>query len=117
MNRPIGILPFGDWLAASIIALVTLRKGLKTDGLLLVAALAYMSCYLAAGALYLSQSWRIVCGMIFLQALLGGWSEYEMVLRYAHLSSDHLKTAAERITMFNLGVMSIDQPISQFLIC
>lgn len=29
---------------------------------------------------------------------LGGWSEYEMVLRYAHLSSDHLKTAAERIT-------------------
>jgi len=29
---------------------------------------------------------------------LGGWSNYEMVLRYAHLSSDHLQNAAERIT-------------------
>lgn len=28
---------------------------------------------------------------------LGGWSNYEMVLRYAHLSSAHLKVAAERI--------------------
>ena len=28
---------------------------------------------------------------------LGGWSNYEMVLRYAHISSDHLKVAAERI--------------------
>ena len=29
---------------------------------------------------------------------LGGWSEYETVLRYAHLSSDHLQRAAERIS-------------------
>ncbi len=29
--------------------------------------------------------------------LLGGWSCFEMVLRYAHLSSDHLKRAADRI--------------------
>ncbi|WP_133131402.1 tyrosine-type recombinase/integrase [Legionella yabuuchiae] len=28
---------------------------------------------------------------------LGGWSSFEMVLRYAHLSSDHLKQAANRI--------------------
>ncbi len=28
---------------------------------------------------------------------LGGWSNYEMVLRYAHLSSEHLRVAAERI--------------------
>jgi integrase len=28
---------------------------------------------------------------------LGGWSNYEMVLRYAHLSSQHLMMAAERI--------------------
>lgn len=28
---------------------------------------------------------------------LGGWANYEMVLRYAHLSSDHLKSAADRI--------------------
>ena len=88
----LAILPFGDWLAASIIALVTLRKGLKTGGLLLVAAvftsffmlnttlsprgamvsalIAYAPCYLAAAALYLSQSWRIVCGILFFQVLL-----------------------------------------------
>lgn len=28
---------------------------------------------------------------------LGGWSNYEMVLRYAHLSSAHLSAAAERV--------------------
>lgn len=28
---------------------------------------------------------------------LGDWSDYEMVLRYAHLSSDHLQRAAERV--------------------
>ena len=28
---------------------------------------------------------------------LGGWSSYEMVLRYAHLAADHLRTAAGRI--------------------
>jgi integrase len=28
---------------------------------------------------------------------LGGWSNYEMVLRYAHLSSAHLRAAAERV--------------------
>lgn len=30
---------------------------------------------------------------------LGGWTSFEMVLRYAHLSSDHLKEAAERINV------------------
>ena len=29
---------------------------------------------------------------------LGGWSNFDMVLRYAHLSSNHLKEAAKRIT-------------------
>lgn len=28
---------------------------------------------------------------------LGGWANYEMVLRYAHLSSAHLRAAAERV--------------------
>ncbi len=28
---------------------------------------------------------------------LGGWSNYETVLRYAHLSSEHLRVAAERV--------------------
>jgi integrase len=33
---------------------------------------------------------------------LGGWASYDMVLRYAHLSSDHLRDAAERISATNL---------------
>jgi hypothetical protein len=33
---------------------------------------------------------------------LGGWASFEMVLRYAHLSSEHLKNAAERISGTNL---------------
>jgi integrase len=45
-------------------------------------------------------SWHVQNGTS-LQELqqLGGWSSFEMVLRYAHLSSDHLKDAAERISM------------------
>lgn len=47
-------------------------------------------------------SWHIQSGTS-LQELqqLGGWSSFEMVLRYAHLSSDHLKKAAERINVTN----------------
>ncbi len=32
---------------------------------------------------------------------LGGWSCFEMVLRYAHLRGDHLKEAANRISVTN----------------
>jgi hypothetical protein len=28
---------------------------------------------------------------------LGGWATFEMVLRYAYLAADHLKSAARRI--------------------
>lgn len=44
-------------------------------------------------------SWHVQSGTT-LQELqqLGGWSDLSMVLRYAHLSSDHLQAAANRIT-------------------
>ena len=44
-------------------------------------------------------SWHVQNGTS-LQELqqLGGWTSFEMVLRYAHLSSDHLKVAAERVS-------------------
>lgn len=47
-------------------------------------------------------SWHVQSGTS-LQELqqLGGWSSFEMVLRYAHLSSDHLKEASERICVTN----------------
>jgi len=43
-------------------------------------------------------SWHVQSGTS-LQELqeLGGWSSFEMVLRYAHLAADHLKGAASRI--------------------
>ena len=43
-------------------------------------------------------SWHVQNGTS-LQELqqLGGWASYDMVLRYAHLSSNHLKQAAERV--------------------
>ncbi|MCD6039954.1 MAG: putative phage integrase [Gammaproteobacteria bacterium] len=48
-------------------------------------------------------SWHVQNGTS-LQELqqLGGWANFEMVLRYAHLSSDHLRRAAERISATNL---------------
>lgn len=48
-------------------------------------------------------SWHVQNGTS-LQELqqLGGWASFDMVLRYAHLSSDHLKDAAERIVTNSL---------------
>jgi integrase len=45
-------------------------------------------------------SWHVQNGTS-LQELqqLGGWSSFEMVLRYAHLSSDHLREAAARVNV------------------
>ena len=43
-------------------------------------------------------SWHVQNGTSLQELqVLGGWSSLEMVLRYAHLSSDHLKTAADRV--------------------
>ena len=43
-------------------------------------------------------SWHVQNGTTLQELqLLGGWSSFEMVLRYAHLSSDHLKQAADRV--------------------
>ena len=43
-------------------------------------------------------SWHVQSGTSLHELQqLGGWSNYETVLRYAHLSSEHLKMAAERI--------------------
>ena len=43
-------------------------------------------------------SWHVQSGTSLQELqLLGGWLCFEIVLRYAHLSSDHLKRAADRI--------------------
>ncbi|WP_236872910.1 site-specific integrase [Burkholderia sp. LA-2-3-30-S1-D2] len=34
---------------------------------------------------------------------LGGWSSYDMVLRYAHLAPDHLAHHAESVTVWSQG--------------
>ncbi len=54
-------------------------------------------------------SWHVQNGTS-LQELqqLGGWTSFEMVLRYAHLSSDHLKEAAARVNVtFSLHSSSV----------
>jgi integrase len=44
-------------------------------------------------------SWHIQNGTTLQELFeLGGWSSFDMVLRYAHLSSNHLKSAADRIS-------------------
>lgn len=49
-------------------------------------------------------SWHVQNGTT-LQELqqLGGWASYDMVLRYAHLSSDHLRSAAERVSTLDMS--------------
>lgn len=48
-------------------------------------------------------SWHVQNGTSLLELQqLGGWSSFEMVLRYAHLSGDHLRQAANRIS--SMGV-------------
>lgn len=43
-------------------------------------------------------SWHVQSGTSLQELLeLGGWSSYEMVLRYAHLAGEHLKDAANRL--------------------
>ncbi len=60
-------------------------------------------------------SWHVQNGTS-LQELqqLGGWTSFEMVLRYAHLSSDHLKMAAERVCGTNLVHLSKQAANSDF---
>ena len=52
-------------------------------------------------------SWHVQNGTS-LQELqqLGGWSSFEMVLRYAHLSGDHLRSAANRINAMGVTRVS-----------
>lgn len=86
------ILPYTGWLAGSVIALVTLRKGMKAGALLLIPALiayfivlkttlpvsaavigcllSYVPCYIAALALRVSKSWRVVFCVLFLLIVL-----------------------------------------------
>lgn len=49
-------------------------------------------------------SWHVQSGTSLQELqVLGGWSSFDMVLRYAHLSSDHLRNAAERISLLKTG--------------
>jgi integrase len=49
-------------------------------------------------------SWHVQSGTSLQELqVLGGWSSFDMVLRYAHLSSDHLRSAAERVSLLKTG--------------
>lgn len=45
-------------------------------------------------------SWHVQSGTSLQELqMLGGWASFDMVLRYAHLSSEHLRKAADRISV------------------
>lgn len=47
-------------------------------------------------------SWHVQSGTSLQELqMLGGWSNFSMVLRYAHFSSSHLQEAADRICVTN----------------
>jgi integrase len=53
-------------------------------------------------------SWHVQSGTSIQELKeLGGWASIEMVLRYAHLGGEHLKTAASRIEGTNLAHASL----------
>jgi integrase len=48
-------------------------------------------------------TWHVLSGTPLHELMmLGGWSTYEMVLRYAHMAAEHLATAADRVSMQRL---------------
>ena len=88
----LALLPFTAWLSVAIIALVTLRKGWRDGGWVLLpvivvafavsfvstttniallnALLAFVPCYLAACVLRLTANWRAVAGLFFLLVIV-----------------------------------------------
>jgi len=88
----LALLPYTAWLSVASVVLVTLRRGWRKGGLLLVpafaayfslafssttlvialinAALVFMPAYLAACVLRLTTSWRAVAGAYFLQIVV-----------------------------------------------
>lgn len=55
-------------------------------------------------------SWHIQNGTSLQELqVLGGWSDFKMVLRYAHLSSEQLKSAAERIARPKVGTRDFSE--------
>ncbi|CEK10591.1 hypothetical protein [Legionella hackeliae] len=89
----LALIPFAAWLSVAVIALITLRKGwgagfkglvvgmlamlflslLSSSWSLAVmnAVMAFLPCYLTAGVLRSTTSWRIAVGFIVLQGLVG----------------------------------------------
>ncbi|ASQ45986.1 hypothetical protein [Legionella clemsonensis] len=89
----LALVPFAAWLSVAVIALITLRKGwgagfkglmagVLTSLLLsslslswslafITAVMAFLPCYLTAGVLHSTTSWRIAMSFIVLQALIG----------------------------------------------
>ena len=61
-------------------------------------------------------SWHVQSGTSLQELqLLGGWSSFSMVLRYAHLSSSHLQIAANRINVTNSlqGYLNRENPMRE----
>jgi integrase len=59
-------------------------------------------------------SWHVQGGTPLNRLMeLGGWSKYEMVLRYAHLAPDHLAKHADAVTIWSQGVSGVADTLAQ----
>lgn len=110
----LAVFSYTAWLSSAVIALITLRRGVKEGGLLLVAAvlvhcllaqmqfsffpalvsslLNFVPCFFAACLLRLSASWRAVAGILFAQVLfvmmLLQWGAHDFILaQFAYFQS------------------------------
>ncbi len=88
----LALIPFAAWLSAAVIALITLRKGwldgfsglmlgvttllvfslmsMSLSAAVIMAIIAFLPCYLTAGVLHSTASWKLAGFFIVLQALL-----------------------------------------------
>lgn len=86
------VLPYCAWLAMTVVALITLRKGEREGGQLLIfvmivhvmvsvmtdplsivlinTVILFVPCFLAAYALRMSASWQVVASVLFLQTII-----------------------------------------------
>ncbi len=119
------VMPLTSWLAAALIALMTLRKGEQAGMQAFIVALTLSSalllkvvpvpvafgqslvdfapCFLAAIVLRKTGSWRLVCGSIAIQAALTAW--LVQVLAPDFISGLFLKFKTALLEFDNIGKM------------
>lgn len=123
LTAMLSVLPYMDWLAMSLIALVTLRHGARAGMHLVIPALCaqfvlasfslpigsamllvfanVVPCYLAAYALKLSTSWRVVSGIFLGMVAVGVITIHTFLPELISEQYVHLEVMLQNITANN----------------